>query len=211
VLCFTIPTSHTAKTVQLLSITALGAPLTLITTSKHAIRHNGSLQAQDHGVRRCCHGCRTSHLEAISLTVFSRYVSSAPSTFLPTNMHKSPFSSSSGKIFALQATSLPSHNQKRGFAYGLLDVLNPHFQTSLNITAGRASGLSAAYFGAYFLCPPTISGWILRKWGFRVTFMSGLAILSVGCLLMWCVDSFHALFIKRTISHIDLNVPGPAE
>jgi FHS family L-fucose permease-like MFS transporter len=48
-----------------------------------------------------------------------------------------------------------------------------------------ASGLSAAYFGAYFLCPPTISGWILRRFGFRVTFMSGLAVLAVGCLLMW--------------------------
>jgi FHS family L-fucose permease-like MFS transporter len=48
-----------------------------------------------------------------------------------------------------------------------------------------SSGLSAAYFGAYFICPPTISGWILRKWGFRVTFMTGLAVLAVGCLLMW--------------------------
>jgi FHS family L-fucose permease-like MFS transporter len=48
-----------------------------------------------------------------------------------------------------------------------------------------SSGLSAAYFGAYFLCPPTISGWILRKWGFRITFMTGLAVLAVGCLLMW--------------------------
>lgn len=65
-----------------------------------------------------------------------------------------------------------------------------------------ASGLSAAYFGAYFLCPLTISGWILRRFGFRVTFMTGyssssnparaicltapsLAILAVGCLLFW--------------------------
>ncbi|PSS06992.1 hypothetical protein M430DRAFT_110854 [Amorphotheca resinae ATCC 22711] len=72
-----------------------------------------------------------------------------------------------------------------GFAYGLLDVLNPHFQAALNVTPSRSSGLSAAYFGAYFICPPTISGWILRRWGFRVTFMSGLAILAVGCLLMW--------------------------
>ena len=87
-------------------------------------------------------------------------------------------------------TSSQSHKH-RGFAYGLLDILNPHFQTSLSITAGRASGLSAAYFGAYFLCPPTILGWIPRKWGFRVTFMSGLAIISVGCL-MWCVDAFSA-------------------
>jgi FHS family L-fucose permease-like MFS transporter len=92
-----------------------------------------------------------------------------------------------------------------GFAYGLLDVLNSHFQTDLNITASKASGLSAAYFGAYFLCPLTISGWILRHYGFRVTFMTGyagqtrppssvlktnlnhnrLAVLTVGCLLFW--------------------------
>ncbi|EXJ75983.1 MFS transporter, FHS family, L-fucose permease [Cladophialophora psammophila CBS 110553] len=72
-----------------------------------------------------------------------------------------------------------------GFAYGLLDVLNSHFQTTLNITASRSSGLQAAYFGAYFLCPLTISGWILRRFGFRITFMTGLAVLAVGCLLFW--------------------------
>ncbi|PSN74602.1 glucose/galactose transporter [Corynespora cassiicola Philippines] len=72
-----------------------------------------------------------------------------------------------------------------GFAYGLLDVLNSHFQTLLNITPTKASGLAAAYFGAYFLCPLTISGWILRRSGFRVTFMIGLAVLAVGCLLFW--------------------------
>ncbi|KAF2498117.1 glucose/galactose transporter [Lophium mytilinum] len=72
-----------------------------------------------------------------------------------------------------------------GFAYGLLDVLNSHFQSTLNISASKASGLSAAYFGAYFLCPLTISGWILRRYGFRVTFMTGLAVLAVGCLLFW--------------------------
>ncbi|KAK7544183.1 glucose/galactose transporter [Phyllosticta citribraziliensis] len=72
-----------------------------------------------------------------------------------------------------------------GFAYGLLDVLNSHFQTGLNITASEASGLSASYFGAYFVCPLTISGWILRRYGFRVTFMTGLAVLAVGCLLFW--------------------------
>jgi len=100
---------------------------------------------------------------------------------------QSPFSSSSGKNFTYLYISAISRNL-RGFAYGLLDVLNPHFQKSLNITPSKSSGLSAAYFGAYFLCPPTISGWILRKWGFRITFMTGLCVLSVGCLLMWYVD-----------------------
>ncbi|KAL4998635.1 major facilitator superfamily domain-containing protein [Aspergillus recurvatus] len=72
-----------------------------------------------------------------------------------------------------------------GFAYGLLDVLNSHFQTTLNITASKSSGLQASYFGAYFLCPLTISGWLVRRFGFRVTFMTGLATLAVGCLLFW--------------------------
>ncbi|KAF8416834.1 hypothetical protein EV426DRAFT_395746 [Tirmania nivea] len=34
-----------------------------------------------------------------------------------------------------------------GFAYGLLDVLNKHFQVTLNISRARSSGLQAAYFG----------------------------------------------------------------
>ncbi|OJJ70216.1 hypothetical protein ASPBRDRAFT_45510 [Aspergillus brasiliensis CBS 101740] len=72
-----------------------------------------------------------------------------------------------------------------GFAYGLLDTLNSHFQDELNITASMSSGLSAAYFGAYFLCPLTVSGWILRRFGFRVTFMTGLCVMTIGCLLFW--------------------------
>ncbi|KAK3990937.1 L-fucose permease Glucose/galactose transporter [Cladorrhinum sp. PSN332] len=72
-----------------------------------------------------------------------------------------------------------------GFAYGLLDVLNSHFHHLLHLTASQASGLSSAYFGAYFLFPPTISAYILRRFGFRTTFMTGLAIFAVGCLLFW--------------------------
>ena len=34
-----------------------------------------------------------------------------------------------------------------GFAYGLLDVLNIHFQTVLGVTAAQGGGLSGAYFG----------------------------------------------------------------
>jgi FHS family L-fucose permease-like MFS transporter len=34
-----------------------------------------------------------------------------------------------------------------GFSYGLLDTLNKHFQTTLDITKTRSSGLQAAYFG----------------------------------------------------------------
>jgi MFS transporter, FHS family, L-fucose permease len=71
------------------------------------------------------------------------------------------------------------------FAYRLLDVLNSHFQNKLNITASKASGLAAAYFGAYFIYPLTISGLVVCRFGFRVTFMCGLSGLAVSCLLFW--------------------------
>jgi FHS family L-fucose permease-like MFS transporter len=63
-----------------------------------------------------------------------------------------------------------------GFAYGLLDVLNSRFQVALDITKGESSGLQAAYFGAYFIGPLTYSGWFVRKFGYRYTFILGLCV-----------------------------------
>lgn len=97
-----------------------------------------------------------------------------------------------------------------GFAYGLLDVLNAKFQTALNITAAKAGGLQASYFGAYLIvripihavashiyvvphltdyaggkAPLTFSGSIVRKFGYKWTFIAGLCIYGVGSLMFW--------------------------
>ncbi|KAF4632803.1 hypothetical protein G7Y89_g5323 [Cudoniella acicularis] len=72
-----------------------------------------------------------------------------------------------------------------GFAYGLLDVLNAHFQTALNISQGMSSGLQAAYFGAYFIGPLTYSGWIVRHFGYRWAFIFGLCLYGIGALMFW--------------------------
>jgi FHS family L-fucose permease-like MFS transporter len=72
-----------------------------------------------------------------------------------------------------------------GFAYGLLDVLNAHFQTALDISQGQSGGLQAAYFGAYFIGPLTYSGWIVRKFGYRWAFIFGLCVYGVGALMFW--------------------------
>lgn len=72
-----------------------------------------------------------------------------------------------------------------GFAYGLLDTLNGKFQVSLNVTKAKAGGLQAAYFGAYFIGPLTWSGWLVRRFGFRYTFMAGLIIYGIGALMFW--------------------------
>jgi len=72
-----------------------------------------------------------------------------------------------------------------GFAYGLLDVLNSRFQVALDITKGQSSGLQGAYFGAYFIGPLTYSGWFVRRFGYRYTFMLGLIIYCIGALMFW--------------------------
>jgi len=72
-----------------------------------------------------------------------------------------------------------------GFAYGLLDVLNSRFQVALDITRGQSSALQASYFGAYFIGPLTYSGWFLRRFGYRYTFILGLSIYCVGALMFW--------------------------
>jgi len=72
-----------------------------------------------------------------------------------------------------------------GFAYGLLDVLNSHFQKVLGVTQGQAAGLSGAYFGAYFLAPLTFSGYTVRRWGFRWCFILGLVLYGIGAFMMW--------------------------
>ncbi|KAL8763241.1 MAG: hypothetical protein Q9184_000881 [Pyrenodesmia sp. 2 TL-2023] len=72
-----------------------------------------------------------------------------------------------------------------GFAYGLLDVLNAKFQNSLGITAAKAGGLQGAYFGAYLIGPPTWAGWVVRKFGYRWAFITGLIIYGIGALMFW--------------------------
>lgn len=72
-----------------------------------------------------------------------------------------------------------------GFAYGLLDTLNKHFQNTLDITRTRSSGLQAAYFGAYPLASLGYGNWILRNYGYRAVFILGLLLEGIGALLMW--------------------------
>lgn len=62
---------------------------------------------------------------------------------------------------------------------------NSHFQTTLGVTKAQGAGLSGAYFGAYFLGPLTYSGWIVRRFGYRWTFITGLCIYGVGALMFW--------------------------
>ena len=77
-----------------------------------------------------------------------------------------------------------------GFAYGLLDVLNKHFQNVLGITKLQSTGLQVAYFGSYFVFPPLVGGPVIRKWGYKTGIMLGLGLYVSGALFFWPAAKF---------------------
>lgn len=70
-----------------------------------------------------------------------------------------------------------------GLSYGLLDVLNKHFQETLNITKARSAWLQAAYFGAYFLMAMPAAAVIGRR-GYKFAILCGLCLFAAGALLV---------------------------
>ena len=71
-----------------------------------------------------------------------------------------------------------------GLAYGLLDVLNKHFQEVLNITKTRSTLLQAAYFGAYFLVALP-AGMFMNKFGYKKGIVLGLLLYATGAFMFY--------------------------
>lgn len=71
-----------------------------------------------------------------------------------------------------------------GFAYGLLDTLNKHFQDIFNITKLRSTLLQVAYFGGYFLMALPAGG-IMKKFGYKKGIILGLILYGIGALLFY--------------------------
>ena len=69
-----------------------------------------------------------------------------------------------------------------GFAHSILEVLNPHFQQSFNISKTMAAFVQAAVYGGYFLMALP-AGYIVRRWGYRRGVLTGLLLYGVGALL----------------------------
>jgi FHS family L-fucose permease-like MFS transporter len=69
-----------------------------------------------------------------------------------------------------------------GLAYGLLDVLNKHFQDTLNVGTAESTWLQIAYFGAYLVVSLPAGVWLVRA-GYKVGILTGLAITAIGAFL----------------------------
>lgn len=69
-----------------------------------------------------------------------------------------------------------------GLSYGLVDVLNKHFQEALHITKAQSGLIQAAYFGAYFVIALP-AGLFISKKGYKAGIIAGLALYAAGALL----------------------------
>jgi FHS family L-fucose permease-like MFS transporter len=72
-----------------------------------------------------------------------------------------------------------------GFSYGLLDVLNKHFQNVLKITRLESTGLQIVYFGGGYFCFSPIAAELLKRKGYKITIVVGLALYAVGAIFFW--------------------------
>ncbi|KAI0027821.1 major facilitator superfamily domain-containing protein [Vararia minispora EC-137] len=71
-----------------------------------------------------------------------------------------------------------------GFAYGLLDVLNAHFQTIFDVSRTQSTLLQLAYFGAYLVFAP-VAGVFMRRYGYKKGIHLGLTLYSLGAVFFW--------------------------
>jgi len=79
-----------------------------------------------------------------------------------------------------------------GLSYGLLEVLNKHFQEILTISKAQSGLLQTAYFGAYFLAAfPAAT--FMRRSGYKNGLLLGLCLYAFGALL-FIPASFYGQF-----------------
>lgn len=73
-----------------------------------------------------------------------------------------------------------------GFAHSLLDVLNKHFQDSLDLTKAQSGAVQASAYGAYFLMALP-AGFVARRFGYKTGIIAGLTLFAAGAF--WFVPA----------------------
>lgn len=69
-----------------------------------------------------------------------------------------------------------------GFAHSILDVLNKHFQDTMEITRTRSALIQTVVYGGYFIMALP-AGRLIRRFGYRAGVLTGLILYGIGALL----------------------------
>jgi len=111
-----------------------------------------------------------------------------------------------------------------GFAHGLLDVLNKHFQDTLHLTKAQSGAVQASGYGAYFLMAIP-AGIIARRFGYKSGILVGLSLFAIGAFwfipavsinafwafLLGLLIIFCGLTCLETVANPYTTVLGPPE
>lgn len=95
---------------------------------------------------------------------------------------KKMFETSNGKNYLLPFALITTLFFLWGFAHSILDVLNKHFQESMNISKTESALVQTVVYGGYFLMAIP-AGRIIQKYGYRTGVLTGLVLYGIGALL----------------------------
>ncbi|WP_337043195.1 L-fucose:H+ symporter permease [Emticicia sp. 17c] len=71
-----------------------------------------------------------------------------------------------------------------GFAISMLDVLNKHFQETLNLKISESTWVQVVTYGAYFFMALP-AGLFMKRWGYKKGILAGLLLYSGGAFLVY--------------------------
>ncbi|RSH95859.1 hypothetical protein EHS25_000952 [Saitozyma podzolica] len=80
--------------------------------------------------------------------------------------------------------------------------LTVQIQNLLGYSPSHTIALHDAYWGAYVVGPLLVSYWVLKREGFKATFMTGLAVFATGALSFWpssVLRSYAGFFVSNFI------------
>lgn len=89
-----------------------------------------------------------------------------------------------------------------GVGYGFLNILNTQFASIDGLNLWASNGLHAAYYGGYLVSPLSVGRYVLKRWGFKSTFICGLFIYACGTLIFWpsaVLTSFPAVIVSNFV------------
>lgn len=137
---------------------------------------------------------------------------------------KSLVSAAGGKSFLLPFILITSLFLLWGFAHGLLDVLNKHFQTAFTMSKAESGLVQFVTYIAYFLMALP-AGALMKRFGYKSGIIAGLMLFALGAFAFVPAAYTHsavpfliALFIiacglciLETAANTYSTVLGPAE
>ncbi len=80
-----------------------------------------------------------------------------------------------------------------GFAHGLLDVLNKHFQEILHISKAESGMVQFSVYGGYFLAALP-AGYFMNRFGYKKGIVLGLLLYAFGAFLFYPATSIQSFW-----------------